>query len=132
VEARCWSAQRTRVFSNTLGGSRENPVSGRKGGRNSAHGSGGANILAVAWSHPSCRLCDGVDGGPIGVSRLPSRSLKPTVVDFHRRRKIMKCFVFSAGVGNQMAITDDETGAKLPKSAGAWVYNRAMEIKPTD
>jgi hypothetical protein len=40
--------------------------------------------------------------------------------------------LFRAGVGNQMAITDDETGAKLPKKAGAWVYVRPMEIKATD
>ena len=44
----------------------------------------------------------------------------------------MKCYVFHAGVGKQMAITDDETGAKLPKQAGAWAYDREMDIKATD
>jgi hypothetical protein len=41
-------------------------------------------------------------------------------------------YVFRAGVGNQMAITDDETGAKVPKKTGAWIYDRPMEIKTTD
>jgi putative ABC transport system substrate-binding protein len=33
---------------------------------------------------------------------------------------------------NQTAITNDETGAKLPKRTGAWIYDRKMEIKATD
>jgi hypothetical protein len=44
----------------------------------------------------------------------------------------MKYHVFRAGSGNQMAITDDETGAKLPRRKGAWVYDRPMEINVTD
>jgi len=44
----------------------------------------------------------------------------------------MKYHIFRAGVGNQLAITDDETGAKLPKKTGAWVYDRPMEIERTD
>jgi hypothetical protein len=44
----------------------------------------------------------------------------------------MQCYVFNARVGNQTAITDDETGAKLPKRTGAWIYDRKMEIKVTD
>ena len=44
----------------------------------------------------------------------------------------MKYHIFRAGVGNQMAITDDETGAKFPKRTGAWKYDRPMEINATD
>jgi hypothetical protein len=44
----------------------------------------------------------------------------------------MKCHLFRAGRGNQMAITDDETGAKLPKREGAWIYVRRMIIQPMD
>jgi hypothetical protein len=40
----------------------------------------------------------------------------------------MTYYIFRARVGNEMAITDDHTGAKLPKRTGAWVYDRPIEI----
>jgi hypothetical protein len=44
----------------------------------------------------------------------------------------MTYYIFRARVGNEVAITDDHTGAKLPKRTGAWVYDRPIEINPTD
>jgi hypothetical protein len=40
--------------------------------------------------------------------------------------------VFRARIGSEVAITDDETGIKLPTRQGAWAYLRPIEINSTD
>jgi hypothetical protein len=45
----------------------------------------------------------------------------------------VKCYVFRASRGTGQAVTDDKTGAKLPKrSVGTWVYDRDVDIEPSD
>jgi hypothetical protein len=40
----------------------------------------------------------------------------------------MKCYVFQGSTGSGRAITDDRTGAKLPKrDFGKWVFEKEIE-----
>jgi hypothetical protein len=44
----------------------------------------------------------------------------------------MTYYIFRAGVGTETAITDDQTGGKLPRRTGAWIYERLIELKQDD
>jgi len=60
-----------------------------------------------------------------------------TCHDGHYRRSgagehLMQYYIFRARLGNEMAITDDHTGAKLPRTRAAWVYDRPIEVKRDD
>jgi len=44
----------------------------------------------------------------------------------------MRYHIFRVRIGNEVAITDDETGSKLPTRPVAWAYLRPIEINSTD
>jgi len=48
------------------------------------------------------------------------------------RGNLMTYYIFRARVGNEMAITDDQTGGKLPRRTGAWICERPIELKLDD
>jgi hypothetical protein len=49
------------------------------------------------------------------------------------KEKIVKYYVFKGSTGTARAVTDDKTGAKLPKrDFGSWVYERDIDIEPSD
>jgi len=42
-----------------------------------------------------------------------------------------KYYMFRGSTGTAQMVTDDRTGAKLPKHpVGAWIFSRELELKP--